>query len=390
MRRSADKRRRLTRLLFVVLSVCSGVLVAAGISISRRNILRGERLASALRASEELVFIEQQRAEVTLGSISDAVISAGSDGRVTYMNAAAERLTGWARSEAQQLPLRDITRERAFAARLKHQATHDALTGLANRSEFEARLEAAIRDHRSTSTPYSLLYLDLDQFKVINDTSGHAAGDELIKQVAWAVRTQLRSGDVLARLGGDEFAVLLPRCAADAAVRLAETVRYRISELRFRWKDKTFVTNASIGVVGLEEALAGVSETLSAADQACYLAKDNGRNRVHLFRLDDQQMQIRSGEMRWIERISAALENDSFVLVAQQIVSIERRPRAPQRFELLMRMTGPDGALIPPMAFIPAAERFGLMPRVDRWVLARACHELAACGAVTACCRRAW
>ena len=442
--------RTVTNLLLALLCLCSAALVAVGAAISRRNLARGEKLASDLRASEEQIYIEQKRAHVTLGSISDAVITANRDRRVTYMNAAAERLTGWSHAEAQGraltellqiapqsdepsiivqlerviagesvsgaangvllrtrngletpvheraaplrdrngesfgivLVLRDITHERALAARLQHQATHDSLTGLTNRREFESRLAVAIEDQRATGREYSLLYFDLDQFKIINDTCGHAAGDELIRQVAWLVGAQLRASDVLARLGGDEFGALLPDCPAVDAMVLAERIRRRIADLRFRWQDRIFVVNASIGALALGEALPTVSETLSAADQACYLAKDNGRNRVQLYRPDDQEVKNRHGEMRWVERLNAALENDSFVLFAQEIrpIGASAGPAAPtaRRFELLLRMVGSDGELIAPMAFIPAAERYGLMPRIDRWVIDRACRELAA------------
>ncbi|HVO46231.1 MAG TPA: EAL domain-containing protein [Steroidobacteraceae bacterium] len=443
--------RAVTNLLLVLLCLCSAALVAVGAAISRRNLVRGEKLASDLRASEERIYIEQKRAHVTLGSISDAVITANRDRRVTYMNAAAERLTGWSHAEALgrtltellriapqsdepsiiaqlervivgesvsgaangvllrtrhglEIPvheraaplrdrngesfgivlvLRDITHERALAARLQHQATHDSLTGLTNRREFESRLAVAIEDQRATGREYSLLYFDLDQFKVINDTCGHAAGDELIRQVAWLVGAQLRASDVLARLGGDEFGALLPDCPAVDALVLAERIRCRIADLRFRWQDRIFVVNASIGVLALGEALPTVSETLSAADQACYLAKDNGRNRVQLYRPDDQEVKNRHGEMRWVERLNAALESDRFVLYAQEIRAIgapagsAAAPTA-RRFEVLLRMVGPEGELIAPMAFIPAAERYGLMPRIDRWVIDRACRELAA------------
>ena len=281
------------------------------------------------------------------------------------------------------LVLRDITHERALAARLEHQATHDSLTGLTNRQEFESRLSAAIDDHRTRGTEYALLYLDLDQFKVINDTCGHMAGDALIRKIAWLINDQLRNSDVLARLGGDEFGALLPDIRGDHAVALAEGIRRRIAELRFDWDGRIFAVNSSIGVIVLDDTLSTVGDALSAADQACYLAKDNGRNRVQLYRPDDQQVKSRHGEMRWVERLNGALDNGSFVLVAQEIRpigpphQIATRHSAVLRFELLLRMVDSDGTWIPPMAFIPAAERYGLMPRVDRWVIAQACRELA-------------
>jgi diguanylate cyclase (GGDEF)-like protein/PAS domain S-box-containing protein len=277
--------------------------------------------------------------------------------------------------------MHDITQERAFAAQLLHQATHDALTGLANRREFEQQLGRAILDQQRTGADHALLYLDLDQFKVVNDTCGHAAGDELICLVSWAVRQELRAGDLLARLGGDEFGILLSNYPQDAALKVAESIRHRISALRFIWEGKVFSTNASIGVLSLTESLSTVGEALSAADQACYLAKDNGRNRVQFYRPDDQEMRARHGEMRWVERLNRAIELDQFVLFAQEIRPVGHPAGGavePSRFEILIRMVDADGSLIAPMAFIPAAERYGLMPRIDRWVIANACRNLAA------------
>jgi len=443
--------RKVTSLLLIMLSLCSVALVFVGVAIVRGHLRRSERMAAALRASQELVHLAQERSHVTLGSIADAVISASPDRRITYMNSAAERLTSWSKEDAHQqslgdvlslepesqsrsvlrrledilagedlsgpatgvvlnrpdrsqvviheraapirdsnghvtgivLVLRDITHERALATRLEHEATHDPLTGLTNRREFETLLNAAIVDHRLNGTDYALLYLDLDQFKVINDTCGHAAGDGLIRKIAWLINEQLPSRDVLARLGGDEFGALLRDIRCDDAVALADAIRCRIAELRFDWEGRIFAVNSSIGVTVIDHTLGTVSDALSAADQACYLAKDSGRNRVQLYRPDDQRVQTRHGEMRWVERINAALDNDSFVLVAQEIRATGanepvNRHSPLQRFELLLRMTANDGTWIAPMAFIPAAERYGLMPRVDRWVIAQACRELAA------------
>jgi diguanylate cyclase (GGDEF)-like protein/PAS domain S-box-containing protein len=443
--------RKVTSLLLIMLSLCSVALVCVGVAIVRGHLRRSERMAAALQASQELVYLEQERSHVTLGSIADAVISVNPHRRITYMNSAAERLTLWSQADAQQqsltdvfslapesqsrsvlekldniltgdelsgpaagvvlhrrdgsqvviheraapirdrngyaigivLVLRDITHERALAARLEHEATHDPLTGLTNRREFETVLNAAIKDQRERGTDYALLYLDLDQFKIINDTCGHAAGDGLIRKVAWLINDQLRSSDVLGRLGGDEFGALLRDIRCDDALALADSIRCRIAELRFDWEGRIFAVNSSIGVTVIDSTLATVSDALSAADQACYLAKDSGRNRVQLYRPDDQRVQTRHGEMRWVERINTALDNDSFVLVAQEIRAIGasepgNRHSPVHRFELLLRMTENDGTWIAPMAFIPAAERYGLMPRVDRWVIAQACRELAA------------
>jgi diguanylate cyclase (GGDEF)-like protein/PAS domain S-box-containing protein len=443
--------RKVTSLLLIMLSLCSVALLVLKIAIVRGHLRRSERMAAALRASQELVYLEQERSHVTLGSIADAVISANRDRRITYMNSAAERLTLWSQEDAQQqslddvlrmepesqsrsvlerlesilaggelsgpttgvvllrrdgsqvviheraapirdhngqaigivLVLRDITRERALAARLEYEATHDPLTGLTNRREFETLLNAAIEEQRARGTHYALFYLDLDQFKVINDTCGHAAGDGLIRKVAFLINDQLPGGDVLARLGGDEFGALLRDISCKEALALADSIRCRITELRFDWNGTLFAVNSSIGVAVIDNTIASVSDALSAADQACYLAKDSGRNRVQLYRPDDRRVQARHGEMLWVERINAALDHDSFVLVAQEIRAIGANAAANRqlpvhRFELLLRMTESDGTWIAPMAFIPTAERYGLMPRLDRWVIAQACRELAA------------
>ena len=280
---------------------------------------------------------------------------------------------------------RDARELRALTERLEHQATHDSLTGLANRRGFEALLAAAIEERRDSGRGGALLYFDLDQIKVVNDSCGHAAGDELIRQVAWRVQRLAGEGATMGRLGGDEFALLLPGMDGAAGEAFAERVREQLSDQRFYWDGKTFAVSASIGVLVLDDNVPSVTEALSAADQACYMAKDNGRNRVQLFRPDDRALQQRRGELHWVERLQVALDHDGFELVAQEIRPLAWRPRTGKgqppprrRFELLLRMIDADGQMVAPMAFIPAAERYGLMPRVDRWVIARACRELAA------------
>jgi diguanylate cyclase (GGDEF)-like protein len=280
---------------------------------------------------------------------------------------------------------RDGTELRELTGRLEHQATHDSLTGLVNRRGFDSVLAAAIEAQQNTGRGAALLYFDLDQIKVVNDSCGHAAGDELIRQVAWRVQRMAGETCTMGRLGGDEFALLLPGMSSEAAVEFAESMREELAEQRFYWNGKTFAVSASIGVLPLDRNVPSVAEALSVADQACYMAKDNGRNRVQLYCPDDYELQQRRGELHWIERLQSALDSDGFELVAQEIRPLAWRPRdrkdnAPRkrRFELLLRMIGADGQMVAPMAFIPAAERYGLMPRVDRWVIARACRELAA------------
>ena len=272
---------------------------------------------------------------------------------------------------------RNARRLRLLAQKLEFRATHDSLTGLTNRAQFETLLSATIGRTRTAEGGAVLLYFDLDQLKVVNDTCGHAAGDELIKQVAWRIHRLMPAEGTLARLGGDEFGVLLPRYSVNDAVAFADRIREQLNDLRFFWNERTFSVSASIGVVVLDENQPTVADALSAADQACYLAKDNGRNRVQLYRPDDQQVRLRQGEMRWVERLQTALDEDRFELVAQEIVPVSTTGSSGERrFELLLRMVDAQGELIAPMAFIPAAERYGLMPRIDRWVIARACREL--------------
>jgi diguanylate cyclase (GGDEF)-like protein len=256
------------------------------------------------------------------------------------------------------------------------------LTGLTNRAEFEAQLETAIAARVRGAHQWWLLYFDLDQFKVINDTCGHAAGDELIQKVAWLVRAQLAAGDIFARVGGDEFGVLLARRDSETAHAVADNIRQQICGLRFQFRERLFAVSASLGMLGLDDTVPSVGAALSAADQACYLAKDNGRNRVQIYHPDDKQVMTRHGEMRWVERLHAALEQDRFTLVAQEIRPVGARAEPDSKgrrigYEMLLRMVGENGELIAPMAFIPAAERYGIMPRLDRWVIARVCRELA-------------
>ena len=281
------------------------------------------------------------------------------------------------------IAFRDVTTWRTMAAQLSYQATHDSLTGLVNRNEFERRLRATIgtaaNNPDATGTTHSLLYLDLDQFKVVNDTCGHIAGDELLKQLASLLRVQLRSSDTLARLGGDEFGVLLEQCPSRRAVEIAEKLRKAVAEFSFGWEGRLFDVGVSIGHVSFSGEGMSMTEILSKADEACYMAKDNGRNRLHTYQPGDEDFARRHGEMEWIGLIRQALKDDCFVLHAQEIVSL--REHAPGSFvEVLLRMRGSDGELIPPMAFIPAAERYNLMPALDRWVIGTVCARLGARG----------
>jgi len=266
----------------------------------------------------------------------------------------------------------DMSRERQYASRLAHLASHDALTGLPNRREFERRVSGALQDRRQPRGSHAVLYLDLDEFKLVNDTCGHAAGDELLRQVSALLRQRLREGDTLARLGGDEFGVLLEHCASDAALRIAETLRKTVGDFHFVWKQRPFKVGVSIGLVNLNDGARTLAQVLSAADAACYMAKDKGRNRVQVWSSESDELLLRRGEMEWANRLHAALGQNRFCLYAQPVRTVRSEGNAVPYTELLLRLQEPDGDIVPPMSFIPAAERYHLMPAVDRWVIGTA------------------
>jgi diguanylate cyclase (GGDEF)-like protein len=264
--------------------------------------------------------------------------------------------------------IRDVTESYRLARELSWQASHDSLTGLVNRSEFERILERALRTASSHGEHTVLLYMDLDQFKVVNDTCGHLAGDHLLKQLSAILQERLRAGDVLARLGGDEFGVLLTGCDIDQAHTIAEDLLKTVAEFRFVWNHHTFHVGLSIGMVAGGKNGESVADLLTAADVACYAAKDAGRNRVHLFRSDDADTQQRCNEVQWVSRIVRGLDEDRFRLYRQDIVSLHSEQQG-DHFEILIRMLDEEGRIVPPGAFFPAAERFGVTPNIDRWVL---------------------
>jgi diguanylate cyclase (GGDEF)-like protein/PAS domain S-box-containing protein len=265
--------------------------------------------------------------------------------------------------------LRDVTVARRLERQLTWQASHDALTGLVNRREFEQRLEQSVSNARISDQQHALCYLDLDQFKIVNDTCGHIAGDELLRQVTTLFQSQVRASDTLARLGGDEFGLLLNHCSLDSAVRVANKLRERLEKFRYVWQDKTFTVGVSIGLVAIDANTQGVTSVLSAADAACYAAKNNGRNRVHVYQADDRELAIQQGEMQWVTRLTQALEENRFHLYYQPIVPNAQTSSLGVHYEILLRLIDEMGNLVLPMAFIPAAERYNLMHLIDRWVI---------------------
>lgn len=265
------------------------------------------------------------------------------------------------------LVFHDVTQSRELAQKLSWQATHDSLTGLFNRQEFERQLIEAIATAKSENLEHALCYLDLDQFKVVNDTCGHVAGDELLRQVTHLLQKRIRSTDVLARLGGDEFGLLLYQCSLERASKIAGTLRQLIQYFRFSWAGKTFTIGVSIGIVPINADSRDLNSILGDADAACYGAKNNGRNCVHVYLPNDSQLAQQRGERQWIARINQALEENRFCLYRQKIVSLSERSRL--HYEVLLRLVDEAGEIILPMAFIPAAERYDLMPAIDRWTI---------------------
>ena len=348
---------------------------------------------TARKRAEQAVFAEKERAQVTLQSIGDAVISTCARGLVEYMNPVAESLTGWKIDEARGRPIgelvslidevtrapvenpvdralhrragssgtdhpvlltrsgqeiaiqesagpicdrqsrvigavivfHDVTKERRLKRALSYQASHDTLTGLINRREFDSRLQAAVTSAQRGEAEYALLYVDLDQFKVVNDTCGHQAGDRLMRDITGLLQTRVRAVDTIARLGGDEFGILLDRCALAQATRIADSVRQAIHSYRFVFGSNTLSVGASIGVVEIKRTTESVASALSAADIACYAAKDSGRNRIHVY--DASGVSNRHREMHWVARVTQAAEENRLELFFQPIVAIGSRSR---------------------------------------------------------------
>jgi diguanylate cyclase (GGDEF)-like protein/PAS domain S-box-containing protein len=276
------------------------------------------------------------------------------------------------------LVIHDVSRARRMAKQLSYQASHDDLTGLANRREFERILTQAVNSAEPGSNEHTLCYMDLDQFKIVNDTCGHIAGDELLRQFAAILRSRIRDTDTIARLGGDEFGILFQHCGIDVARRIAESLLVRVKESRFVWRDYVFDVGVSIGLVSISSSNQSITEIMSAADVACYAAKEAGRHRVHVYRLDDDELKQRHGEMRWVSRLNKALEENRFRLYCQKIAPVADVSRGNPHYELLIRLLDEEGKLVMPLAFIPAAERYNLMTSIDRWVVREAFETFSA------------
>lgn len=391
----------------------------------------------ALRRVTDALFEQKQRAEITLRSIGDAVITTDVAGRIEFMNSAAERLSGWTFAEARDRPItevlhlietetgepvathlheaiadnrvvsfgretdlvrrdgskmgidnsaapilhpdgtvaggvlifRDVSAARDFTRQRSWEAAHDVLTGLVNRREFESRIEASVASAKNAGKSHVVCYMDLDQFKVVNDTCGHAAGDDLLRELAALLQTRIRKSDTLARLGGDEFGLILEGCSLERAQLIAADLLAAVGDYRFNADAKVFTIGVSIGLAAITAATDSSAEVLSMADTACYWAKEQGRNRVSVYRTGDSDMAVRRREMSWIARINAALAEDRFTLYHQAYLPLNAAAGVRGHLEVLLRMIDEEGNLVQPGSFLPAAERYNLMPAIDRWVV---------------------
>ncbi len=293
-----------------------------------------------------------------------------SGGELVAVEVAASRLLdAEGRAIGAALVLRDVSTLRRMAQRIRWAAAHDALTGLLNRREFEAATDAALQNARSTGRRHAVCFIDLDQFKLVNDTSGHAAGDALLRALTGVLQQQLRKGDVLARLGGDEFGVLLEDCCLSRAQLAAEQMLRALRGYRFAWEGRAFSVGASIGLAAVEDMSVSTAEIFSAADAACYWAKDQGRNRVCVHQSSDDELVQRRVEMGWAARLTHALDQGRLTLYHQPYRALKPALAAKPHIEILLRLLDEDGRLVQPGTFLPAAERFNLMPRIDRWVI---------------------
>ncbi len=329
----------------------------------------GKQQEILLSLLNELVDLERMSAEHALTSANDDYSKSR---RLMFILASVALIFGLA------IAILVIRRSSEKNRHIYHQANHDTLTGLLNRRAFEREFEILIRQSAGTQVNNALLYIDLDQFKIINDTCGHAAGDELLCQLTAIFYNQLRQSDLIARLGGDEFGVLLKNCNLMGATRAAEALRKAAESFRFSWKDKMFSVGASIGVVPIKPDSGNMATILSTADMACLEAKHSGRNQVRVADVDDQSIVQRRNEMDSVGQIKQAMEENRLRLYFQPVVPVGRHAKQAEHVEILVRMIGMDGELIQPARFIPAAERYGLMISIDTWVVKHAAQWLQA------------
>jgi len=272
--------------------------------------------------------------------------------------------------------LHDVTEIRGLTRQMSYQASHDALTGLINRREFERRLGEQLQPAHSGEVGHVVCYLDLDRFKAVNDTCGHLAGDNMLREVAGLLRERVRDSDSVARLGGDEFGMLLVGCPLEKARQIADDVCQVVRDYRFVWRDQIFTIGVSIGLVEISHESGDVEDVLNAADSACYVAKKQGRNRIHVYSARDEAIARQRGEIQWLQRLQSALNENRFELYLQPIISLNGRVETGPALEILLRMTDEHGVQVSPSEFMRAAERYQLMSHVDRWVVQTALSAL--------------
>jgi len=271
----------------------------------------------------------------------------------------------------------DVTEIRGLTREMSYQASHDPLTGLVNRVEFERRLDQALTTSRGEHVGHVVCYLDLDRFKAVNDSCGHMVGDNLLREIAALLKQQVRDSDTVARLGGDEFAMLLIGCPLDKARQIAEDVCQAVSDYNFTWQDRVFDLGVSIGLVEIDHESGTAETALSAADSACYIAKQQGRGRIHVYSARDELRARERGEIQWLQRVQTALKENRFELFTQPIIATRGRVNQGPAAELLLRMRDEAGKLISPTQFLGAAERYQLMSHLDRWVVRAALTSIA-------------
>ena len=403
-----------------------------------------ESMRSRLSKSFTETNRQKVRAETTLASITDGVITIGSNGNVEYMNHAALATCGLSADDVVGKPLEqvfsahdissqepldsqtvknivkngkpydcnlqmldsteqqrtiecrlcpltikadspgrgavlvfsDVTEQAALKSELMRQASTDDLTGLMNRRQFEKHLHSTVESVADTEISHCLCYMDLDQFKVVNDTCGHVAGDELLRQIGQLLRNLVRQGDAIARLGGDEFAMLLDRCMVEQGTRVTEKLLTTINDFRFVWEDRVFSIGISIGMVAIDQHTISATDVLADADTACYAAKEGGRNRIHVYHPEDSDLAERREELQLVNEIDSALVNGRFKLFTQEIRPIDGFANRCAHFEVLVRMYTASGSLVSPDRFLPTAERFNLASKIDHWVVSSTLSHL--------------
>ena len=285
------------------------------------------------------------------------------DGSITRIHERANATDGFV------ITLRDITELKRLSDTLNYQASHDRLTGLSNREEFSYKLGEVIKNVRLTGGSHALLVMDVDRFKAINDTCGNLAGDELLRQVASHIQTNIQRHDISARIGGDEFAIILMNCDADDTVNVAGRLQSAVQRQRFTWQDTTFPVTLSVGIVPIDREAGDIHAILAASDDACHISKEEGGNKTTVFHAQDSKFRRRRGDMEWIGKINRAVEENRFLLYYQTIEPLDFHGKLRPKLELLLRLVNEDGSIARPNDFIPAAERYNLMPQIDRWVV---------------------